>query len=231
MATVRDQQSLPQRPRGLFFRDLSVWSLILANGLTIGWAFFEGWPLSTVMWVYWGQSVILGLFWFVKIWNLDEFSTKDFKINDRSVQPTVATKVRTALFFLAHYGIFHAVYLGFLAGPLLTGAEDVPGIELFLLGSIFFVSQAFSFIYNRQWRTPGCPNIGTMMFYPYIRIVPMHLAIIFGGVLESRNIIGADDRSAVFLFLLLKSLADLAMYAVERRGFGDKPKAADMEIA
>ena len=34
---------------------------------------------------------------------------------------------------------------------------------------------------NRDLDRQGTPNIGTLMFTPYIRIVPMHITIILGG--------------------------------------------------
>ncbi|NIP29465.1 MAG: hypothetical protein GTN99_09095 [Candidatus Dadabacteria bacterium] len=53
------------------------------------------------------------------------------------------------------------------------------------------------------------PNIGTMMFFPYARILPMHFTIIFGG-----SIAKASSKSLV-LFLVLKTLADLIMHMIE----------------
>ena len=56
-----------------------------------------------------------------------------------------------------------------------------------------------------------------MMFFPYARIVPMHLTIIFGST-------DWGQRQSLALFLFLKLLADVIMHIVERKGFGDKVK-------
>ena len=49
-----------------------------------------------------------------------------------------------------------------------------------------------------------------MMFFPYARVVPLHLTIIIGAMLES-------STPTLLLFLGLKAGADLSMHAVEHR--------------
>jgi len=53
------------------------------------------------------------------------------------------------------------------------------------------------------------PNIGTMMFFPYLRIIPMHLTIIFGSDYAK------GSSGALILFLVLKTIADLIMHMIE----------------
>ena len=63
------------------------------------------------------------------------------------------------------------------------------------------------------------------MFFPYARIIPMHLTIIFGcmfieNVSENIN----NDflaKTPLLLFMVLKTCADAAMHIMERKGFGD----------
>lgn len=90
--------------------DLSIWVLLASNLAAIIWAQIAAWQLGTVMWVYWTQSVGIGVLWFFKILTLREFSTEGFTMNERSVQPTIETRNRTAFFFLFHYGFFHVGY-------------------------------------------------------------------------------------------------------------------------
>jgi hypothetical protein len=183
-------------------------------------AIIENWPLSALLWVYWAQSVTIGLLWFFKILNLKEFSTKDFRINDRSVKPTHKTKVSTARFFLFHYGFFHVGYFVFI-----KSRDDSFDFWPMFLGITFLVaSQCFSFFYNRKWLTSGKPNIGSMMFFPYLRVVPMHLTIIIGSALAEKFSGSVGKFAPLVLFMLLKTLADAAMHMVEARGFADRPK-------
>ena len=59
------------------------------------------------------------------------------------------------------------------------------------------------------------PNLGTLMFYPYLRILPMHLLIAAGHLLGGSQLAG---------FIVLKTLADVGMQAVEDRLFLKQPK-------
>ena len=55
----------------------------------------------------------------------------------------------------------------------------------------------------------GRPNIGGVMFLPYLRIVPMHLALIIG--------LSAGYAGGMLLFATLKTLADALMHWIEYR--------------
>lgn len=196
--------------------DLSLWALIFSNLITIAWALIEGWSLAIIIWVYWCQSVVIGILWFFKILTLKEFSTEGFEINDRSVKPTQGTKIQTAFFFLAHYGFFHVGYAVFLC------AQFKPAIiwPILLMATVFAVYQSFSFFYNKKWVDKRKPNIGAVMFFPYARIIPMHLTIIFGGTMASGSL---GRNTTLVMFMLLKTGADAIMHIVEQRGFADKP--------
>jgi len=193
-----------------FYEDLSFWALVISNLAVIVWALVQKWPISIIMWVYWGQSVVIGIFWFFKMLSLKEFTTKDFKINDSPAEPTTATKIQTSVFFLIHYGFFHFGYAVFLSSKF--------GVSPFLQAiapiGVFAIYQAHSFFYNRKWEARQKPNIGKMMFFPYARIIPMHLTILFAFQYQGQN-------PALVMFLFLKLLADVFMHIAERRNFAD----------
>jgi hypothetical protein len=169
------------------------------------------------MWIYWFQSITIGFFNFIRILQLKEFSTEGFKINGQPALPTQGTKTNTAFFFLFHYGFFHLGYLVFLLSGTFTGTygRSINSMELksiLLAALVFFLNHLFSYFYNRP-RDTKKQNIGALMFYPYARILPMHLTIVLG-----RNY-GSD---LLPLFLILKTFSDILMHIVEhnllRRG-------------
>lgn len=192
-----------------YFRaDRSAAVLVLSNLVTIAFALALKWDIRDVMWIYWGQSIIIGFFAFLRILDLKQFSTEGYRVNDRPVEPTRQTQRSSAWFFLFHYGFFHFVYLVFLLG-LMTPDSSMPflGIGLCLLA--FLLSHAFSFWHNRQRDRNRAPKIGCIMFFPYGRIIPMHFTIILGGWF------GPESTGAPLIFLFLKTLADVIMHMAE----------------
>lgn len=207
--------AIESQPSGKLFHDRSLWLLLASNAVAILVAVLQNWDLLAVMWVYWFQSVVIGFFHFLRIRQLREFSTKGFTINRRSVEPTPETKSRVARFFLLHYGFFHFGYFIFLlvfsgTGMFSSGGENaLTSADLKYIipvGLLFLGNHLYSYFYNRP-RDTGRPNIGTLMFYPYARIIPMHLTIVLGFFISS----------PLLFFLLLKTLADAIMHVVEHR--------------
>src|SRR5512141_96428 len=66
---------------------------------------------ATIVWIYWFQSVIVGLFNFLDLLTIKKFSAAGFKLNDQPV--TGQNKGCAAWFFLVHYGFFHFGYMIF----------------------------------------------------------------------------------------------------------------------
>ena len=189
----------------------SVVALVLSNLVTICFAVVQIWDVSEVMLVYWGQSIIIGVFNWKRILDLKQFSTNGFRINNQTVKPTRATQLKTAWFFLFHYGLFHFVYFFFL----FSEERHMSGIAIFGITVcilVFLVNHGFSYWHNRQRDLSRTPNIGNIMFFPYARIIPMHLTIIFGSYLAG------DGSGILILFLGLKTLADVIMHMVEHDG-------------
>lgn len=71
--------------------------LLVSNLIVIILAVIQKWDTSTVLWVYWMQSIIIGFFQFLRILSLKKFSTENFKINNQPASPTTQTKTFTGL--------------------------------------------------------------------------------------------------------------------------------------
>lgn len=199
-----------------FKTDQSAWALVAANVITIILAVWQRWSLAEVMLTYWSQSVIIGIFHFIRILSLDKFDTIGFLVNGRPVEAVSKTKYSTAFFFLVHYGFFHLGYLIFLLTSFVfgwaanSGAVTLAGIAIAAAGFginslVFGVNHYFSFRYNIEKDKASRPNIGKLMFQPYLRIIPMHLTIVFGGLLFNSAV-------ALVGFMLLKTAADVGMH-------------------
>ncbi len=59
--------------------------LLISNAVAAGMALLLRWPLETLLWPYWFQSVIIGWYSRKRILALKNFSTDGFTMNDRPV--------------------------------------------------------------------------------------------------------------------------------------------------
>lgn len=182
-----------------FYSDLSFWSLLIANIITIIWALKEGWSLGVMIWVYFSQNIILGFFWPAKVLT----ATGD---------SSYTKKVWSVAAFLPHYLILHftcatALY-SFLGKELIANFNYI-----LIMAGIFLLSEIVSyFVGYSSNRT--CPlSLAKVQLFPYARVLPMHFIMVGGFILETK---GTSSLLIVTAFLLLKALADVSMYMVER---------------
>ena len=198
----------------LNLRDISLLPLLVSNGLTIWWAARDHLSLQTVMMIYWGQSVAIGVVNVLRILALRDYSTGDFRLGG-PLSPSAGTKLKVAGFFTLHYGFFHVVYLVFILAAMTRGGVDV-NVPFVLYGAALFAGTdlaALALHWNAETRGR---NLGQVMFAPYLRIVPMHLAIIFGGF------VNYHPGLTLGLFQGLKTLADMFTHLVQHRHPAEK---------
>lgn len=173
-------------------KDASLWLLLFSNLVTIFFAIKDGWDLSTIIWVYLFQAVTIGFFNFIRIFQL--------------------RSLFNAFFFLIHYGSFNLAYATFLSNgtfgeSLGTWSVNVDPVSILISAFVFFINHMFSFIYNKDTDSKY-QNIVSLMFYPYIRIIPIHITIIMAVYL---------GPGALPFFLILKTFSDLLLHTLEHK--------------
>lgn len=192
--------------------NMSATALLLANLLSIALSVWQKWNLGDLLITYWAQSVSIGFFTWLRMRTLKQFTTGDLKMGDRPVEPTPANQRGLSWFFVAHYGFFHLIYLFFLRIGAAEGWLPQPSTALVAVGITAFVAnQALAYYARRREDENRQVDIGIVMFFPYARILPMHLTIILGAILfRGSNLI-------VLLVLLgLKTVADIQMHLMEQ---------------
>jgi len=182
--------------------------LLLANAATLIAAMVLHWPPGWLLWPYWIQSVVIGWYARQRMLGLRDFSTEGFTSNDKPVPENEEGKRSTANFFVLHYGFFHLAYIGFLcAEHPLHARWDL--VILVACGASFVLSQRQTFQTQHAADLRGRPNLGALMCTPYLRVVPMHLAIIIGTAI--------GGVGSMIFFTLLKTASDVALDTIDRR--------------
>jgi hypothetical protein len=183
--------------------------LLLSNLLIIVIAILFQWSILTLLWGYWLQSIIIGLFTVVKLLMFG---------NRNKHQRLLFTSIRDSIFFSVHYGIFHFVYLIFLYFFSTSGISgfhfrQANYVGIAFMGGLFFLNHLYSFLKNYVVEKKYVGSSTNQIFLePYKRIFPMHLIIIAAGFFSA--IVPSAETPLIIMFLLLKSLADLKSHQI-----------------
>jgi hypothetical protein len=192
-------RSLPK-----ILRDPALWALVAFNVVLIIQYQNDVREYTTVIWLYWCQSVLLGAFTFLDMLTLkkEDISVENMTIND---QPATPQKAKGCLpwFFLVHYGGFHFVYMIFLFVDFRVTDVNFSSFKWSLLA--LAISYVFFFIQNKIKYRHVKRSIAGMFFTPYLRIIPMHLTILLPKFFHWQP---------ALTFLILKTAMDVIGYLV-----------------
>ncbi len=199
---------------------------IIANLVTIVLAILGNWDLATVLFIYWSQSIIIGIFTVVSLLGADTAAiAEDLEkpVQELGGQGTVNTrhiwycKCFIAGFFTLHYGLFHWGYYTFIVESGLFGTVHFSDPNIWLSCALFFANHLYSYLTYRHQVSKGAIYILEKFFRPYQRIIPMHLTIIFGStVVFALQVFGIQSTMPVLvLFLVLKTYFDISTHLIK----------------
>jgi hypothetical protein len=173
---------------------------LLVGNLYCIW-YYQKYPggFATVVWIYWFQSVIIGLFNFLQL--LTFTNKMPGAVSIENTQGTVTRNGCQAWFFLVHYGGFHLAYFFILLFKF--DVFSVKKIVLLIGIAVFLLESLLNFISLKRDEKTVEVNMGILFFLPYLRIIPMHLMILLPAF------IGWEPS---LLFLVLKTGADLLSF-------------------
>jgi hypothetical protein len=217
---------VPKVLPGDLIRNVPVISLISANLVTIVLAILGNWDPATVMFIYWAQSIIIGIFSVISILGADTESLREnfqkpagerggpYKVTHRFVW---FYKCLLAGFFTLHYGLFHWGYYSFIVESGLFGTVDFSDHTIWLSCALFFANHFYSHISYRHKGPKDYRYVNEQFFTPYRRIIPMHLTIIFGSiVIFALAVFGISSTLPVLvLFLLIKTYSDISAHLIK----------------
>ena len=202
----------------------STWALLASNFGAFALAVVFKWPLAALLWPYWFQSVVIGYFSRKRILALTDFSTEGMTegSDEWPVPETDEAKKRLARFFVMHYGFFHLGYAVFLVA-ITPDLSVLDWIGLGVTAAGFAWTHKISYDRNIAADPAGRPVLSTMAFIPYLRVVPMHFAIMLGSaqIHPGRHSLAG---LAILLFFVLKTTSDVGMHYVEHRILQKNPR-------
>ncbi len=185
------------------FSDPGFWFLLLINSWLIYYYLQTPGEFNTIVWIYWFQSVLIGLFTFIQLLRIKNPDEKSLSINKQPISKN--SMGCAAFFFLLHYGLFHFVYAIFLLVSFTKGANTK---MILITACVFLIESTIQLLRRKNISVAQKENVGKIFFTPYLRIVPMHLMILLPNIL---------DMSVTVVFLILKTVADIAMYMATTR--------------
>jgi len=203
-------------------------TLLAANIITIALAILEGWDLAMVLFIYWAQSVIIGIFTVFTLFFADTAAlAADMGRSQKEAggNPVVSEryvwfyKATLAGFFALHYGLFHWGYYSVIIDSAIFGTVDFTDNLIWVSCALFFFNHLYSYIYHRTSERQDGVFITREFIQPYNRIIPMHLTIIFGSILVLVfSLAGIPATLPVLvLFLLLKTWMDIRLHIRKHR--------------
>jgi hypothetical protein len=194
-------------------------ALILANLVPVGGVLFFGWQVFPLMFLFWSENVIVGVFNVLKM----IFASGGGVVGQ-------ASKFFIIPFFCIHYGMFtfvHGIFVIALFGGGLRSGAGFPSLETFwnvmheyhlgwaILGLALSrgISFATNFLRNGEYKTITAPQL---MGQPYGRIVVLHIAILGGGFLVQAL---HSPVLGLLVLVALKIMLDLGAHLRERSKF------------
>lgn len=189
---------LPRKDLYKLLKDPGFVFLLIMNGFLIYYYLQHPGEFNTIVWIYWLQSVLIGLFTSIELGLIKNPDTTSLKLNNEPISKN--NMGCAALFFLFHYGFFHFVYAIFLFAGY---SGNVNKKAVLLSGGMFFMESTVRFFRNRIIISEQKINVGRMFATPYARIIPMHLMILLPAFL---------GLTSSVVFLVLKTIADAGMY-------------------
>ncbi len=184
-------------------------ALVAVNLFALAGPLAFGWNLSSLLFLYWLELVIVGLYNIEKMRRAEGLGELG---KSRSYQ---------AIFFIAHYATFCVLYgvalRRVIAGP--DAALEGSRIALAIAAVALVASHAASFKLNflERGEFSKTTSLG-QMFVPYERAVPVHVAVVIAAVVAR-----GFEGSVLSLTMLaaVKLGADLLMHVLHHNALAN----------
>jgi hypothetical protein len=185
-----------------YFTDPAFLAIIAMNVYLVITYYRDPNSIHAIILFFWIQNVLIGLFHFLDMLTVQHTREGSFPIGNSGKN----AKGCSALFFLVHYSAFQVGYLIFVVMHI--DMKQVNWHYVYISFWLLLAGMFMQFIINKRREEGIEMNITSMIFLPYLRIIPMHLMIFVPALLH---------LSSYLVFLLLKAGCDAGMYIISNR--------------
>ena len=181
-------------------------SLIIANLIPLFGVLFFQWDISTLLFLYWAESAIIGFFNILKMLKCPASSSEK-----KSLIP----------FFMIHFGGFMLGHLLFLVVISVIFIDSrrmdylVNDLTIGIIGLLIShgISYYNNYLLGEEYKRA---DINTLFIQPYSRIAIMHITVLAGFF----AVIMLEDAVWILaVFVILKTLIDLFSHLKERKKY------------
>jgi Family of unknown function (DUF6498) len=205
---------------GLFFKlnfksDITLWTLILINVITLITAIVEQQSMAYVLLIAWGQSYVIGIFGAIRISQVKEYAIEAATKDRKGYDPN-KNKQTSAILFFIFYSFSHLIYLVFILVFHWFGEMEIPNFLEFAVIFLGFFAHHF-YVYLKRKKAEKnileLPHLSKLVKEPMLRLLPVHLIVLVGVF---TLIIGVPGIVTVIIFQIFKLFFDVLFHAYRR---------------
>lgn len=203
---------------GLLNSELS--GLVISNLLTIILIILYRESFLTSLWIYWGQSILIGISSCVKIIRTPHFQVD----NQADINPnTAAGKTTLVAFLFIFIIVFHAVYAVFLGIvlPLIVKTFSYHLMPVATGIIVFAVYYFIDIISSRKTETQVEPRQESFVYGFFFQILPIHITILVAVMVFLTTYLSGNEffanMAVLIIFQILKTLAEVVTWLYRQK--------------
>lgn len=204
--------------------DISTWSLLVSNLITIIIAIIDKWDFKTLFWVYFIQTIIIGIFIFLRLFVYEnykkEFSKSRVEVQGKKINyPVTKKRVRwiiAGIFILGYFGAHLIQY--FLINIFIIGwSLDFEILKrIFIPVLILFINHFFSFIYYYFKSKNSKKKFEEELTGAFGRLFGIHFIIIFANLFVAITL-ASNLPIDILFFGIVKTIVDIKIHQSQHK--------------
>jgi hypothetical protein len=185
--------------------------LLIANAVVIGVTLRQGWPLESLLLIYWVQSVFIWISNDIRLMLIPSAKLESVitvQVGNRIIEDPTRIRILGTMGSILLFGSFHMLHL--VGIVMLFDINWLPDQAFWLAVGALLAAQAWTLLdavmADRRPGTVARMGYGSI----FARIAVIHLVVVFGAW-------WSESTTGVIFFLLLKTAADVFLQMRQQR--------------